>query len=259
MDYTTVTEIPGTLVTPEAVAMMYTRYAYAADLCADKVVLEAGCGAGQGLGYLAAKARRVVGGDCTAGLLELARRHYGGRVPLIQLDAHRLPFREGSLDVVILYEAVYYLAQPEQFLAECRRVLRDAGVVLICTVNKEWSDFNPSPHSTRYFSVQELGRLFKGQGFGIELYGAFPVSRRSAKDSIVSLIKRAAVNLHLVPKTMKGKVVLKRLFLGRLTPLPPEVSDGMAPLSPIVPIAPDSPSSHYRVLYAVGRAPCPAI
>jgi SAM-dependent methyltransferase len=172
----------------------------------------------------------------------------------MRLDAHALPFRDRSFDVVILYEAIYYLAEPDRFLAECRRVLRVPGVVLICTVNKEWPDFNPSPFSTRYFSSRELGELLERHGFGVELFGAFPVLKDSARDRVLSLVKRAAVALHLVPRTMKGREVLKRLFFGRLTPIPPEVTERMAELEPLVRIPTDTVNSSYKVLYAVGRA-----
>ena len=253
MDYTGVTETPGTRVTWEALSMLYTRYRTAAAFCEGKDVLDVACGAGQGLGYLAAKADRAVGGDYTEGLLRMARRYYGGRVPLVRLDAHRLPFRRHRFDVIILYEAIYYLAQPDKFLAECRRVLRHQGVVLICTVNKEWADFNPSPFSTRYFAAQELGELLKEKGFSLELYGAFPVSRRSVKDRIVSVIKQVAILLHLIPKTMKGKEVLKWLFFGRLTSIPPELTDGMAQVYPLVPLTENCVLSDYKVLFGVGR------
>ena len=254
MDYSTVTEVPGFQSSLEAASMMYTRYANAARLCEGKAVLEVACGAGQGLGYLGTRASRVVGGDYTNELLGVAYKHYDGRVPLVQLDAHMLPFQDSSFEVIILYEAIYYLQRPEDFLDECRRVLQGKGVVLICTVNKDWSDFNPSPFSTRYFSTQELGQLLKEHGFGVELYGAFPVANGTAKDRIVSLIKRVAINLHLVPKTMKGKEVLKRLFFGKLAPIAPEITEGMAELFPLVALNGESNSSKYKVLYAVGRS-----
>jgi len=59
IDYTTVTEMPGLKASREQLAMLYTRYAFAAKFCDGKDVLEVGCGAGQGLGYLATKARKV--------------------------------------------------------------------------------------------------------------------------------------------------------------------------------------------------------
>ena len=254
-NYVTVTETPGIGATREQIARLYTRYKFAATFCGGKEVLEVACGAGQGLGYLARVAKRVVGGDIEERNLQFARAHYQGRgnIELRKIDAHDLPFEDHSFDRVILYEAIYYLDYPDKFLKECRRVLRERGVVLICTVNREWSDFNPSPFSKRYFSAMELKALLEGQGFHVELLGSCPVSRDSAKDRLISYLKRTAVALHLMPKTMKGKEFLKKLFFGKLAPLPPEVVDGLTDYVPPHPISPVSPVSDYKVLYAIGR------
>ncbi len=64
----------------------------AARYCSEKDVLELACGAGLGLGYFARGAHRVVGGDYTQWMLSCARRHYGDRIALVRLDAHRLSF-----------------------------------------------------------------------------------------------------------------------------------------------------------------------
>ena len=174
-DYTTVTELPGQRATREQLERLYHRYKFASKFCGDKDVLEVACGAGQGLGYLEKVAKKVVGGDIDENNLRFAISHYKGRqnIEVRALDAHQLTFEDKSFDVVILYEAVYYLVEPERFVAETRRVLREGGVLLIATVNKDWSEFNPSPLSTHYFSVPELAKLIQSNGFKVEFYGAF--------------------------------------------------------------------------------------
>jgi ubiquinone/menaquinone biosynthesis C-methylase UbiE len=254
-DYTPVTELPGSMASAEQLARLYHRYHTAGQYATGKRVLEVACGAGLGLGYLARKAESVVGGDYTENLLRIARSYYQGRVPLVRLDAHHLPFRDHAFDLVVLFEAIYYLAQAEQFIAESRRVLSDGGTLLIGTVNKDWSEFTPSALSTRYFSVPELRDLLTQHGFdNLEFFGAFPTSANSLKQKIVSLIRRLAIALNLVPKTLGGRELLKRLFYGNLTPLKPEVEDGMAELYPLAPIPSQSPNSEYKILYAVARA-----
>lgn len=254
VDYTTVTEITGYNVTSEQLQRMYTRYSFASEFCEGKDVLEVACGSGQGLGYLAKKAKRVVGGDYDEKILKCAKDYYKDGIEIRQLDAHNLPFDNKSFDVVILYEAIYYLAQPEKFVNEARRVLRDNGVLIICTANKDWSGFNPSPYSYKYFSAPELCELFKQNGFSnAALYGDCPVNAKTAKAKVISAIKRMAVTLHLIPKTMKGKEFLKRLFWGKLIPLPPEITDGIVEYTPPVPIPNDKPKFYYKVLFAVGK------
>jgi hypothetical protein len=56
-----------------------------------------------------------------------------------------------------------------------------------------------------------------------------------------------------MPKTMKGKAFFKRIFFGKLVPLPPEVEEGMAEYVPPVPLSSDVSNSQYKVLYAIAR------
>lgn len=254
IDYTTVTEVPDNRVTHEQLTRMCNRYYFASKFCEDKDVLEVACGAGQGLGYLSKKARTVVGGDYTENLLKVAQKHYGGRIPLMRLDAQRLPFKNNSFDVVILYEAIYYLARPEEFIKECSRILREDGIVLICTANKDWLDFNPSPFSIKYFSAPELRSLLSQHNFNVRLFGDSPAHSNSVKDKLISVIKRMAVILHIIPKTMKSKEIFKRLFFGQLLILKEEIEEGMAEYREPVPIDGDFPNRGYKVLFAVARS-----
>lgn len=252
ISFATITESPGIGASRLQLSMLYTRYRFAAEFCRDREVLEVACGAGQGLGYFARSAKRVVGGDIDEENLSHARQQYAGRnnIELKKIDAHHLPFKERGFDLIVLYEAIYYLEDPRQFLRECRRVLRPGSNLILCSVNREWSDFNPSPFSKHYFSAEELRTLLESEGFRANLLGAFPVDNHSLKNRTVSGIKQAAVALHLIPKTMKGKQWLKRLFFGKLSPLPAEVVDGMADYLPPVPLSDLTAAHRFRILYA---------
>ena len=87
----------------------------------------------------------------------------------------------------------------------------------------------------------------------VELYGAFSTSANSTRDKITSLINRTAVALHLMPRTMKGKELFKKIFFGKLSPLPNEVEEGMCEYIPPEPIPCDSRNHKYKVTYAVAR------
>jgi SAM-dependent methyltransferase len=251
--YVAVTETAGCKITREALAMMYTRYQLAAGRSAGKDVLEVACGSGQGLGLLAAKARRVVAGDFTEALARAARQHYGSRLSVLRLNAQQLPFRDACFDVVVLLEAIYYLPDAAGFFAEARRVLRPGGTLLICSANKQWQGFNPSPFSSRYFSARELQQALAGHGFQVDIYGAFPDDRGGAIRAAVRAIRRVAVFFHLIPKDMKGKELLKRLFYGNLAEVGPELQPDAATAAPLTSLDGSTPESLYKVIYALGR------
>lgn len=257
-DYASVTEVPGLGATQEQLSRIYHRYAVTSQYCDGKRVLEVACGSGIGLGYLEKTAALVVGGDYTPNLLAVAANHHKRPVNLFQLDAHVLPFKEGSFDTVVLLEALYYLQRPDMFLQECRRVLSNQGVIVICTVNKDWVDFNPSPFSTGYYSPSELFALMTRHGFQTELFGAFPVSSHGVAHRVVSLIRRTAVALNLIPGSMKGKQWLKRIFYGNLTPLPTELDhdyameEGVIEAGGLTTLGVDDLKGQFKIFYAIG-------
>ena len=87
----------------------------------------------------------------------------------------------------------------------------------------------------------------------MELFGAFPISEATVKGKLFSLARRVVVGLNLVPGTLKGRELLKRLAYGRLHPLGAEVEEGDAPIETLVPISATGPDARFKVLYAVAR------
>ena len=227
VDYLSVTELAGDDVSQEQVERLCNRYYWAGTYCEGKDVLEVACGTGQGLGYLAKRAKSLCAGDYTADILQIAKAHYSDRIELQQFDAQHLPYADNSIDVIILFEALYYIPSAEKFVSECRRVLRKGGKVLIATANKDLYDFNPSPYSYQYYGVVELNELFSKQGFSVECFGNTPVASSSLRQNLLRLAKKSAVQLGLVPKSMNGKKLLKKLVFGGLVKMPAEIEEGL--------------------------------
>ncbi|MBM4308055.1 MAG: hypothetical protein FJ107_04710 [Deltaproteobacteria bacterium] len=99
----------------------------------------------------------------------------------------------------------------------------------------------------------ELSDLMSKSFFDLNVYGDFPVDSKGAKSGIISLMKRSAVKLHLIPGTLKTRAYLKRIFMGKLVPLPHEITEGMAPYEPPVEIPTDEVNRDFKILYAVGK------
>src|ERR1051325_3731721 len=113
-----VTELAGSEITGEQLDRMSHRYAWAAHFCHGKDVAEVACGSGQGLGILGSVSKSLEAGDYSEEVLRVARSHYDGRLSLVRLDAQSLPYADGSKDVIILFEAIYYLPDAGRFVRE---------------------------------------------------------------------------------------------------------------------------------------------
>lgn len=252
IDFSEVTELAGSEISAEQLERMVHRYHWAAGYCRGKDVVEVACGSGQGLGLLSAVARSLQAGDYSAKTLAIPQSHYGDRIPLAVFDAQSLPYADGSKDVVVLFEAIYYIPDAKRFVRECRRVLRRGGKVLIATANKDLSDFNPSPLTHQYYGVVELGRLFRDGGFDVEIFGYFPVDAVSWRQRLLRPAKKLAVALGLMPKTMRGKRLLKRLVFGKAVPMPAELLlSNEGPALPCL-LTPERPDRVHKVLYCCG-------
>jgi SAM-dependent methyltransferase len=250
--YLAVTEQPGQPASQIQIEMLEARYAWAAKQAREKDVLEAGCGAGMGLPVLGRVARSVQAGDVDAENLRASRAACVGHanVTLRAFHAQDLPFPDDAFDLVLLFEAIYYVPNVRRFLEETRRVLRPGGTLLVVTVNPEWDGFNPSPLKTRYWSAEDLLALLREGGFAARVQGAFPETA-SLNRWAIGLVRRAAVTLNLIPRTMRGKALLKRIFYGRLKAVPAQVGDSN--LCPRLEELDTAGSRHHRVLYATGH------
>ena len=252
-DYTAVTETWGLPASPEQLAMQYFRYRMGAELAPGGAVLEVGCGSGMGLPYLEAHARMTVGGDYTMALLREARRHLPD-ANLVRMDAEHLPFVDRAFDAVLMLEMIYYVADHEAALAECRRVLKPGGKLLVCLPNRDRPDFNPSPYSTRYPNLGEIASLLRDGGFEPRVYGAFAVEAASSRDRALAPLRHFAVRYRLIPSSMRAKSTLKRILYGKLPELG-VVHDGMAGYAdPVELDASAGSDSRFKNLYAVAVA-----
>ncbi len=127
----------------EALAEVLERLALPGRRC-----LEVGCGTGSVLGILADRFDAVVGLDLAMGMLQ--RADCGG-VSLIQGDAGRLPFADGSFDLIVAVNAFL-------FPAEYKRVLAPSGNLVFVSTNGDRTPIYLSPERV----AEALGEEFSG-------------------------------------------------------------------------------------------------
>lgn len=173
-------------------------------------VLDLGCGTG---GTLAA-----MGGDgCWVGLdrewLALAFSGKRGVGRLVQGSATALPFRTGSFDCCLALDLLYHRGVEDEraALAECHRVLRPGGLLLVTDSALAWlrSPHDDAVHARTRYSRAAMVRLVQAAGFQV---------------------LRASYAYTLLFPLLAGFRLLRRLAPGRgasgLFPLPAAVNRG---------------------------------
>lgn len=98
-----------------------------------KRVLEVGVGAGTDHLQWARAGAVCHGVDLTDAAIETTRARlaqYGFSSRLQRIDAEQLPFPDASFDLVYSWGVIHHAAQPEQVVAEIRRVLRPGGTFI---------------------------------------------------------------------------------------------------------------------------------
>lgn len=254
-------EMPGREVSEAEFQMICYRYYTAGQFVQGKQVLEVGCGAGLGLGYLTRRARKVIGGDYAEDNLRCAQRHYGGQVELVSLDAHKLPFKNDRFDVVVAVEVIQYL-HLDEFLDECYRILKSEGILIVCIPNKDRPSFQPSALSANYYSASELFELLNRHHFNAEIFGAFPVFQGSAR--LTQQIRRTTIAigvktlnlLGFIPGMPEIRRLLKKLVGYKSLVLTEEIREEdmrMVEHIQLVPLNGDSPCSGHTFLYSIAH------
>lgn len=115
------------------------RYDFAASYCRDRHVLDAACGVGFGSQILAeAGAALVCGIDLSREAITYARQHFAHPathylvVDAMAVDTFRIPF-----DVVVSFETIEHVPEPERFVVAVHRLLADEGLFICSAPNIE--------------------------------------------------------------------------------------------------------------------------
>lgn len=129
------------------------------------LLLDAGCGTGGGLRWLA-EFGRTCGADLHPLALRLAARD--GRTPLLQADIRTLPFADRSFSAITSFEALCQLPRGEDVVAlrEFVRVLHPGGWLLLRLPAHEWlrGPHDDFVHTRHRYSRGEVQAKLRGVG-----------------------------------------------------------------------------------------------
>ncbi len=131
-------------------------------------VLDLGAGTGAAAAELARRFRRarVIALDIAPGMLRAARRRQWPwrRFDRVCADAHALPLRSGSVDLVFSSLMLQWSDRPDGVFAECARVLKPGGLLLFSTFGPDtlaelraaWATVDSAPRVSVFPDMPEL-------------------------------------------------------------------------------------------------------
>jgi len=165
-------------------------YACLAPRLAGDRLLEVGSGEGYGAALLSDRFSSTLALDYDPAAMTHLRRRYpnlhAGRANLAAL-----PVLAARIDAVVSLQVLEHVWVPTEFLAECHRVLRSDGTLVLSTPNR--LTFSPglargakpqNPFHIREFDAEELVALVTATGFEVvELLGLHAGARLRALDS----------------------------------------------------------------------------
>lgn len=135
--------------------------------------LEVGCAEGWFTSALAPRADRITAVDISRRAIRRARREYG-RLPNVRFiagDILRMRFRARSFDLVLLGEAIYFVAAGTtlaglgDFLARLAGWTRPGATLLVTSIADRRPRPSPFAHLTRWWIVETLHGLLPAFGF----------------------------------------------------------------------------------------------
>lgn len=87
------------------------------------------------------------------------RRYSADRLHFLELDCQALPFKKSSFDVVTSLDTIEHVKEWEQFLAECKRVLKPGGLFICSTPNIDGHFFLTKAVLTHGFLLALVKRI----------------------------------------------------------------------------------------------------
>jgi ubiquinone/menaquinone biosynthesis C-methylase UbiE len=145
-------------------------YRYAAARAAGRSVLDAGCGEGYGAAFLAGAAARVLGVDRDEAIAIASSRYRDERLAFRALDLMQLPSLGERFDLVLSFQVIEHLPDPDGFLRALRACVVPGGTLVVTTPNRLMS-VSENPYHLREWTAPELQALAEPVLPGVRVLG----------------------------------------------------------------------------------------
>lgn len=143
-------------------------------------VVDVGFGGGHTLDLLAplVTPARVAGVEISGTMISAMRQRTGDAYELHLADAATLPFPEGSIDIMLSVNTIYFWPEPDRVLAEMHRVLIPGGRLVLGYRSRAVLRMNPVTwFGFRLYGDKKTQRLLEKAGFTAEIRTPRPTER----------------------------------------------------------------------------------
>ena len=158
----------------------------------NNIILDIACGTGYGTQMLCENISCLAYGcDISEETINYAKQNYSTlNIKFEVMDATKLLFPENFFDCIICFETIEHLENPEKSIMEFVRVLKDNGIIIISTPNKNISLKNKSENEfhEHEFTRDEFLKILSKYFASTELYSQKLIIKPTLKEKILKFI-----------------------------------------------------------------------
>ncbi|RJP82027.1 MAG: methyltransferase domain-containing protein [Desulfobacteraceae bacterium] len=145
--------------------------------------VDLGCGTGELLLHIRQKAKKVIGVDSSAQMLEQTRKRFpkDNGVPDLRLgELEHLPLRDGEAELAIISMVLHHMSAPALAIAETCRILKPGGTLIIADLNKHNNETMRQSYGDRWlgFHPDEIQNFLNTAGFQLQSRESHPIGQQ---------------------------------------------------------------------------------